>query len=219
MHITRSFSWTGGIEEAFDPVQALQHAAGSLTALSTKYRDLRHGPHIPQPHLTVRFAKVHQLTWVTQQFAHVGSLLWAFPNLRMLRVGHIRLDTPGYGLQGSGISLDTMQQHRRFNVSAQTAQSQFVKLDCLEGNILSLWTLGLKCPVDRIETAIRSRQDAKVGQLVVLLHDASPKHLVLTTYPRHVKELGRVLNFPTVEVFELRIDVMDHSDVLAGLVR
>ena len=59
----------------------------------------------------------------------------------------------------------------------------------------------------------------KVGQLVMLLHDTSPKHLVLTTYPGYIKELGCMFNFPSLKTFELRIDHIDKTDVLTVLVR
>ena len=107
---------------------------------------------------------------------------------------------------------------REHNV-AQQGYVRYEGLESLAGNVLSLWTLGLKCPVTRVETAIRLWERAKVGHLIVLLHDTEPKHLVLTTYPAHVKKLDQVFNFASLETFELRIDVIDGTDTLAALVR
>ena len=216
VHIGRVASH--GVGSSIEPVLALQNVAHTLTALTVEWHDLFVGPRISRPHTTVRLANVLELTWVSNQAVDAALLAWTFPQLRVLRVGDILMDGPK-ARDVRGITGEHMLALREHHVAQQGQAALFESLESLTGNVLSLWTLGLKCPVTRVETAIRLWEHAKVGHLIVLLHDTAPKHLVLTTYPVHLKELYRVINFASLEAFELRIDVIDETDVLATLVR
>ena len=79
---------------------------------------------------------------------------------------------------------------------------------------MSLWVLGLRCHFGRVESVLRGRGKVNVGHHVVLMHDTSPKHLILTTYPEHLFDLDRIFNLPALESFELRVDVVGKPGIL-----
>ncbi|GJE95374.1 hypothetical protein PsYK624_115580 [Phanerochaete sordida] len=190
----------------WQPLQLLAHSWTTLESFAFEAYDRFRGPTLP-PWSTMCLPAVRDLSWVSRNAVQLDALMRIFPAVATLRVGHVRLDTPGFGV-GTGLSADAQMQQREHNLRAQQAGAGWARLERLEGGLLSLWTLALRCRVAHVETALRAWPHANLGHLVMLLHDTKPRRLTLTTYPEHLAQLSRVLNFATLEALELRVDVV-----------
>ena len=202
----------GGLRGPFDPIPALLTSSHSLRSLSIRCHDSENGPSIG-PEVHIRCPVVQDLHWVTSRHVQTSTLIQTFPSLRNLHIGHAYLDDYISMLFNNVFSHDQLLDIRQRNQHAQRCQHMcWASLESLQGGLLTLWTLALRCRVVRLDTSLRIKVE-KVGHLLVILHDTWPENLVLSLFPEHVVDLDRVLNFPSLQTLNLVVYVVHKTDL------
>ena len=201
-----------GLEGSFDPILGLLNSSHSLRSLFIECYDYRNGPVIRlDPHL--RYPAVQELRWTSSQSVQTAALVKTFPSLRKLHIMHTSFDDFISMLISGALTNGALLELRRSNYDAQHCRhARWTSLDLLQGGILTLWTLALRCCVIRLETTLRGRNE-KVGHLLFVLHDTWPEQLMLSLFPTHVADLDRVLNFPSLQALDLTIPIFRKPDL------
>ncbi|EKM56222.1 uncharacterized protein PHACADRAFT_257320, partial [Phanerochaete carnosa HHB-10118-sp] len=201
--------------EVLDPLPILQRYAPSLDGLLIEAHSTHTGPMIPRN--GPPFPAIVDLIWTSSQWVDSGLLATTFPALRRFTFEIVSLKWEAFGVP---MTDNQALDHRSRNHAAQE-RSHWESLERIQGDLLSLWTLALRCRVDKIDTKILSEREGrigtKIGHLVVLLHDTRPRHLVITVRPSFVQQMDRVLSFPSLQVLELSIMVYGEPDIIGTL--
>lgn len=143
----------------------------------------------------------------------VATLTSTFPNLDSLTVGFYGLTDDLHVIGSRPLSPQQIVAYRNRNHGSRQ-WSACHRLKYLEGSILSLWTLGLRCEVDVLNIAVAPH---KISQRTVhtLLDDTRPAYVQLSCSIESGQGLeylrGQTLAYETVQDLELKLSVVEYQ--------
>lgn len=200
------------------PLLQAQPCVATLTGLLVEAKSEHAGPHIPAN--GAPFARVHTLVWHSATRVETVHLMRAFPALRRLGITVSSVPWSREMLGAAREDAPSVLDVRLANADAQR-RAPAARWDGLEramGDLLTLWSLALRCPVDAIETEINAEREArigaKMGHLLGLMHDVTPREITVLIRPSHINQLERVLVFPTLRRLDVTVRIYAFPDIL-----
>ncbi|GJF00018.1 hypothetical protein PsYK624_162950 [Phanerochaete sordida] len=184
------------------PLQLLSDGSHSIRSLAWEHTRMKGGPAILPDVDTVVFPNVYELTWSSSRWVTACVLISKFPSVRRLHIGHPELELTDY-VARHRLQSDFLLALRIANRESQSCcRRQWQSLDVLRGCAVTLWTLGLRCRVARLETTLWRESD-KPGHVLAVMYDTWPAHLDLSIIPCFAAHLAQILSFPSLRSVKL----------------
>jgi hypothetical protein len=134
------------------------------------------------------FPLVRKLSWRSLEFINIGVLVDAFPALQDLRICYSNTNASPLFRHGDAY----YEQYRKRNLDIQ-ATKKWDSLQHVRGEAMSVWWLGLACPVRHI-TLTDTTGGANEAQIQEVLEAVQPESLEFGTlfHEIHLPDLSRI---------------------------